>query len=460
MAHSGAKSTMSIASVGQRGLRAPRHLGLVYGHGQSLLQPWMIAPVRPGESFVGGSIQGETWLNSVINAVQAPMMYAEVGLFYIPLVALGPWFARLITATGDDVEDATSQTASLPGSVDFADSPNEPGLQIGQINWAGEPGDSASSDVAAMKVPLGSRGTYKVAEDFYGLNNYQGVATDARYDNPPQVDPYINGSGRKRIDLQGFADQIPSSSQSLGSLVQSLSLLTKVEVSYADYLAAHGVDPRRSESISMPIMLKHGMLQAQSDPSFVTGFDTTGMVNDAQDDVDTFLETVGGAQAGVVAQSGAGNGWVYGMRPMAAFRRTWKMHRRKAIRFTAPGILLGTVVYWVESAVQTDGGAYFDATRLVNGGLWGDRSLGGIEETDFMAVLDYFPRDGAQDDQSLYNFLNLYVNGDSFAYGANADDEEPFNFLDVSGRVMGVNNHIDVTSKLSAQLYILSDMIG
>lgn len=458
MTAGGAKPNMKLQSVGNRGLRSPRHIGMIAGHRAHFLHPWMAAPVRPGETFVGASIQGESWLNSVIQAPMAPMMYAEIGLFYIPLIALGDWYARLITATGDDIEDATSGTFSGPGSVSFADTANEPGLQIGPVDWAGEPGDTLASDTGAAKIPVSSHGTYKIAEDWYGVNNYVGVGDENRYSNPPLVDGYISSASRKRIDLQGFADADPSGSQSVATMLDTLSLLTKMEMSYAEYLAAHGVDPRKSDAMSMPLMLNHGALTS-TNPEFAHGVGIN--VNDAQDNGSGYDSSSGGGRVGSVPTSETNQGFLYGVKPMSSYMKRWDTYRRKPVRFNHPGILLGTCVFYVEVAHQTDGGAYLDATRLINGGLWGDRSLGGVEETDFMAVLDYFPRDGTQDDQSAWNFLNLYVNGDNFAYGQDPEtDDQPFDFRDPTGRSIGDTPHISCTTKLSAQLHILSDLIG
>lgn len=453
----GAKLSMKVASVGDRGLRSPRHLGGVFGHGDTSLHPWMCAPVRPGETFVGASLQGETWLNSVINAVQAPMMWAEVGLWYIPLTAYGDWMVRLLTATADDIEDSTGGTFSSQGSIGFADNADEQGLQTFHRPWAGETGLSpGGGDLGAAYVPLVSRGTYKVAEDWYGLNNYNAVGNVSRYDNPPNLDQYVTGAASKRIDLQGAADPDPSGALSLATLMDQLSLLTKTEVSYAEYLAAHGVNPRHSDGISMPLMTAHAALSAQDDPIFASG--VQGEVNNASDP-DSYERTVGAGQFASTVTTDLNSGFVYNHRPMSSYRNIWNTFRTKAVTFDAPGVILGTVVFYSEPLGQSDGGAYMDAVRLVQGGHWGDRSFGGIEETDFMMVNDYFNREGVQEDQSLWNMLNLYVNGDTFGYG-DIGAGNPFAFRDPSGRGILPGFHIEATSKFSAQLHILSDMIG
>lgn len=453
----GADVSMKASDLGDRGLRSPRHLGMIYGQPFGRLHPFMVAPVRPGETLVGASLQGDTWLNSVINAVQAPMMWAEVGLWYIPLPAMGDWMTRMITATGDDVEDATSGTFSTPGSIAFADNPNEPGLQRGNRPWAGETGHGAGTDLGAAYMPYASRGTYKVGEDWYGVNNYAGVHSDSRYNNAPDVDNGVSSASRKRADLQGFADPNPSTSSSFASMLEELSLLTKGEFTYAEYLAAHGVNPRHSGSISQPLMIQNGYLQAKN-PEFVAGFASSG-VNNANDQ-DAIEETVGGGQAGTTSTSLTNAGFVYGLRPMSSFCTVYNTFRQSSMFFDAPGIILGTVAPFIEKAGQTDGGSYFDAVRMINGGHWGDRSFGGVEETDFLHVADYYPRDGVQDDQSIWNFLNTYINGDNFSYSPIAAGN-PFAFRDPTGRGMVEDDDVTgVTSHLSAQLHILSDLVG
>lgn len=452
----GADLAMKLQDVGDRGLRSPRHLGGVFAHQDTFLHPWMCAPVRPGETFVGASLMGETWLNSVINAVQAPMMWAEVGMWYIPLTAYGDWMVRLLTATGDDIEDSTGGTFSSQGSIGFADNSDEQGLQTFHRPWAGESADLAGTNLGGAYVPLVSRGTYKVAEDWYGLNNYTAVGNVSRYDNPPRVDQYVNSASSKRVDLQGHTDPDPSGTLSLATLMDQLSLLTKTEVSYAEYLAAHGVNPRHSDGISMPLLTAHAALTPQSDPVFAHG--VLGEVENASDS-GAYEATMGGGQAGTTVTSDLNAGFIYGHRPMAAYKNVWSTFRTKAITFDAPGVILGTVVFYSEPLGQSDGGSYMDAVRMVQGGHWGDRSFGGIEETDFMMVNDYFNRSGGQEDQSLWNMLNLYVNGDTFSHGE-IGAGNPFAFRGPTGRgITGVLD-TDATSKFSAQLHILSDIIG
>lgn len=456
----GADLSIDLQSVGDRGVRAPRHLGAVFAHQQQQLRPWMIAPVRPGETLLGASIQGETWLNMVCNAPQAPMLWAEIGLWYIPLGVMGEWMKQLITNTGDDLEDNTGTTTlSHPMGLGLADNPNEPGLQNFNRPWAGELGDGA--DLGAVYLPLGSRGSYQVAGDWYGLNNTPHVNVDSRYDNSPEVDLYVMSASRVRADLQGFADPDPSTSTSLATLMDTLSILARTEITYAEYLAAHGVDPKRAGSISAPVMIEHGFIGSQEDPHFPVIASLSGGVTD-NNDKQLYEATVGSGIAGTTATNDADFGFVYGMRPMAAFYRKWNTFRTKAMPIPEPGIILGTVVGYQEPFGAGEGGAQLDATRLINGALWGDRSFGGIDETDFMTVLDTFDRGGAQVNQAIYNMLNLYVNGDVFGYGE-LTTGNPFAFRDISGR--GIDQGVasfdpDFTTKLSGQLYILSDLVG
>lgn len=453
----GADLSIAVSDLGNNGIRSPRHLGAVFSHGEQLLHPWMIAPVRPGERFLGASIQGTTWLNSVINAVQAPMMWAEIGLWYIPLGSMGEWMTQMITNTGDDLEDNTgSTTTSRPMGLGLADSANEPGLQHINRPWAGEVGNG--SDLGAVYLPVGSRGSYKVASDWYGLNNTPHANVDSRYDSPPQVDEYVMSAARARTDVQGFADPDPSSTVSMATLMQDMSLLTRTEITYAEYLAAHGVDPRRAASMSMPLMIEHGYIGAQPDPHFVHGFASSG-VNDANDS-NSYASTVGGGQAGTASTSLVNAGFVYGQRPMASHYKQWDTYRTKAMPIPEPGIILGTVAYWAEEfGVQNAGASSFDATRLINGSLWGDRSFGGIDEQDFIAVLNLYDRGGANVDQAIYNMLNLYINGDIFGYGELTSDN-PFAYRDPTGRGYVGAFDRDCTTKLSAQLHILTDMVG
>lgn len=456
----GADLQMSVASVGDRGLRSPRHVGQIYSQQQRFLHPWMVAPVRPGETFVGASLQGVTWLNSIVNAVQAPLMWGEIGLWYIPLPALGDWFQRLISSTGQDAETTTNAVLTTNIPIGFAGDPNEPGAQNFNRPWAGE--IAVTGNVGTGYIPYASRGTYKIGEDWYEISQPSDVSEDSRYDNPPFVGPYIRSMGRMKADLQGFADPDPSFNQSMAILLSQLHLLTSQERSYAEILAAHGVPPSRAGAMSVPLMLEHGAITPQSDPHFVyAGSNNTVLVSENNDDAvsPSYEQTMGGGRYGTTVQDDSDAGFIYSQRPMASFWKTWNSFRTKPMRIPDFGIIIGTAVQYQEFAGQGDEGHMFDAIGLVNGGMWGDRSAGGVEETDFMHVRSLADRGGGNPEQAILNALNLYLHGDVFNFGEIATGN-PFAFRDPTGRGFLGNNVTDYTTKLSCQLHILSDLVG
>lgn len=210
--------------------------------------------------------------------------------------------------------------------------------------------------------------------------------------------------------------------------------------------------------MTAPLLIEHGYVAPQPDPIFAYANARDAVVTETSEN--DYASTMGGARFGPNVQNDTDAGFVYDQRPLAAHYKHWKTFRTKPMPIPEPGVIIGTVVAWQEEfGADAAGAAQFDATRLVNGSLWGDRSFGGIDETDFIAVLDTFNRGAGQIDQSIYNMLNLYVNGDIFGFGTEVTGN-PFALRALTGRGLTGDYETDFTTKISTQLHILSDLVG
>ena len=112
----GADLSIDVAPRERMGVRRPRH---TY-HGQNVLsqnlKPWLAAPLRPGEILEGFSIEGDTILKSMVDVSAAPLAWAEIGLWVVPLSTLHPFFLDIILASGEDIAEQTADSALGTGA--------------------------------------------------------------------------------------------------------------------------------------------------------------------------------------------------------------------------------------------------------------------------------------------------------------------------------------------------------
>jgi hypothetical protein len=146
------------------------------------------------------------------------------------------------------------------------------------------------------------------------------------------------------------------------------------------------------------------------------------------------------------------------------------MRRATPVRITDPGLVLGTIVWWHEDGEQQDFGHMFDITRFTHPGHWGNRQGGGVDEEDFIATQSLYQAGGVSlqtgtgfSDEAhgqgtgayAMNALNLYLNGE-VAAPLNFDY---FRFRRPYGEILD-NGLEDLTTRLSLQLHVLSDIVG
>lgn len=462
----GAETQLNVANIPRRGMRRPRHTGQIFRQTSRQIRPFMAAPIRPGETLESISLHGETWMNSMVNLVQAPLTYTEVGVWYIPLHAYGPEFVDIFETDAEQIAERGAAGADLAGAAGDATFPAGVGqghLSVGgyqQANrpWAGEHGNE--SDLGSSYVPYSSHGAYIIGENYYGLDNGQDFRNSALLQNPPIAEPFIRGATLQSHAIgTGGIDPDPSAETSFTQMLESLFLLSQPSRTMSEVLAGFGVNPRRASGMPVPLLLEQKVLKGQTQAQPYTGTLAVG-VNDGTEDVGVG-STFGGTRFGTVVTSDADAGILHGLRPMGSMRSVFDVQRNRGITADNFGIILGTVCTWPIFSTRGSFGHMMDATRLLNLGNWGDPSFGGIEETDFMAIQDLYTRDGVtENSQQVFNLLNLYLHGDEFAEHAQ-DGQDAFTYRGPGGDTYDPSSpNGQYTSKMSVQLNIRTDLVG
>lgn len=485
MPKAGANTNISRAELPPRGLRQPLHVGYVATQDQRLLQPFMAAPVRPGESLVGLSLRGESIMRSIVAEAQAPLTYAELAYWYIPLSALDSFFVELYAGSAEDNLERGATSLSSPGtSVLAAANPvsgqghQTPGLQAALRPWAGEIGGaSADNRVAGSEyAPYVSWATYKVATDWYDLDISGLRWQDADlFDDPPALEQWVRSatnshftSGAARVDDLSTG----SLNDDLSSIVERMFLLAQPEMTYAEILGAAGVNVNRKlGGLSMPLMKRQHVLHMRESDVMFAQFPREG----------ARTSILSGGTAGdftnydIVPGDPGDSGFMYQRSAVGHLRCDWSDNLRRNMFIDEPGLILGTICWY---SLQMNAGQYsahFDITRMTGPGHWGRPGPGGIDEEDFIKRDLLYRLDGTtlqpgddtggagsnQTGDGVLNFMNLYLNGDITSVGdfVSTPGTDEFRFFDPTGDEHSSRNR-NVNHKFSTQLHVLSDMVG
>lgn len=438
---------------------------------QQNLTPFFAAPLRPGETLEGISVRGRSNIDQLTTLVDLPFMAAELGYWVVPLSTLGPQFIDLLLANAED-SVSTGNTAN-PGSAwgnaqgSLAEQGHmTPGYQFVSRPWAGEIGGNDGAGVpitGSQYVPYTSHATYAVARAWYELDlGTVDYSDQDLFDNPPILGQYIQGALRSGFDQGTFGLDPDLSAVSLSEMIERLYLMSQPEYTYAEMLAAHGVDPMKVGGLPQPVMIEQMVLSDQSNggflPSGVTDDVAVNQFSSSHNALGSLPFTSGGASASLIAPNSP-----YGM---AGCR--WNASRSRGLFITEPSILLGTLVWWTEELQATTYAEHLDMNRMTHPGHWGNVMNGGIEEGDFLAVQGLYGVDGetiidgsqtGQDAAAshVFNLMNLYLKGDTFK-NAKDGSADRFRREGFSG-VAGTGSH-DLTSNLSTQLRIRSDLVS
>lgn len=454
----GASSVTVARRPKKYGVRRPRHAGLLAETKAQFLNPWMAAPVRPGEVIVGASLQGEAHFRRAVQLASAPLTYVEVGMWLVPLSTLGEGFLDLIVASPEDTLDIvgeereTGTIASGATGGTLADV-----LQLANRPWAGEIGSATTPvDTDTLYMPYVSRATWDVGSAWYDLEMGDSIdstrLTAALYDEPPRVGNFIRSSTGSGVNAAQALDSENTGLNSISELIENLSLLTKTDRTYAEYLAGFGIPPHKIASMPRPIMTEQRLLRAHR-PAFPSGVSSENatVTNNPDATLDSKQINVSGTHDLVMDSSG-----------MGMLSTVINRHRRAPVMTYEPSILLGTCVWYALGSNESQYTHHFDMSLMTSGAHWGDVAFGGVDEVDFLKVGTLATRDGGagqsgEDGQGsilAMNMLNLYMFGDRFS-----NDADEFAYRTIGGPEHLATNQV-VNWKLSAQLHILSDLVG
>lgn len=474
----GANTDVDVAPRDTRGTRRPRHVGNLDRISKQQLYPFMAAPLRPGETLAHVGIQGESWFCGNVQFPNAPLTYGEVMLSIIPLSALDQVFVDMYSQSAEDVFEETgvhlAGSGQVVGELTVAEQGHlTPGIQQTPRRWAGEHGGSTAGEglTSTSYMPYVSFGTYKVAQDWYDMENTNDRANVNYYDNPPAISDFIRSATDNGFTAgQAGIDPDTTTTTDLSALLEHLFILSRSEMTYAEILAAHGINPMRVASLSRPVVHTQKLLRPQREPQIVGGPVEAGSAALNNDEDDGVFGGFAGHNLSVVVSSDTTTSATHQVRPFGALKADWSERQSPNVLIEEPSILLGTYVWWNIQANPDQYGHMLDMTRMVGPGQWGQRQNGGVDEEDFLAVQDLYTRDGAslqagsqgESGSNVFNLLNLFMHGDMYsADGTNglANTVQPFTYLTAGGQVYDGNN-LKTTSKFSVDLHVRTDLVA
>jgi len=443
-----------------RGLRNPRHDFLVSVNSQQL-SPLFACPVRPRETVVGFRLDLDISLSEAVKFAWAPNVDIELGIWKVPISSLGEYFADLFVA---DFEDSGGGNISTPGplgsgvqvassTVAFDGPLNPSALQNRTRLWAGELGgqsDAAVRDNTRVYSPYVSASTFHVARSYYEMELEQGLgerqSTDL-WQNPPIISSRVKGMTQGAIGANLHDDQIPTGG--VAEWAERLSLLSRRNRTYAEYLQGFGVPLSRVRSMPEPLMIKRMQLQKdyrttspvaaimQGSAAIPPPATSPGNISYTGYNVRRMDELGGTPPVSYVSFQDSGAGMMH---------LSVDLTRKRRLIIDEPSIILGTILVYDMSPNQRLFDQVMDITRLISGSLWGDNNSDEIDfitsqqlpggmntNRSFGAGIANFPATNGgysalnADGQAgpfVMNALNLMLNGDRFS-----NDPWAFRFL-------------------------------
>lgn len=465
---------------GDRGLRIPQWQAGVRTT-EDRLQPWMMMPVLPNERLVGGRFNGQVRLERMIQPLNAPESWAEVAVWYVPMSALPDWMTRwAIVADGEDIQEIGQQEGLVGDDLSAEESITDEGLQRRNRIWAGEIG-STTGDNTGFKsrfMPYTSNAVYAIAQNWYemeidDLPTDQQTEQDISYGSDrPQVSQLIRGALPSGVTAEDIAiDSVTSTDLSFDTSIADwahrLSLMTRRDETYAEYLASHGVNPRFLDGIPQPLswsMVKNRpMMVGNAVPAGVginASFDDVQGTSDVSSGVINSLDELSpGTSFFQYADDG-------GLAPYGADFTI----SLPDMELKEPGFLVGTVV-WHQS--QLNRGKYAEHMTANHMIKFPKGGVGGYDEIDFLtarSVLGYDATNladldingGVENDEEgrssnrAINLLNLFINGDTFS---NRVQFNTFDFRTLGGTPLPSSLR-EMNVQVSGEMAIASHLVN
>lgn len=443
-----------------RGVRSPRH-DFLHGIPSQRLYPLFAMPVRPRETIVGWRTHMSVALTEAVKLALAPNIECEFGVWKVPISTLGEYFADMFVA---DFEDSGAGNLGTPGPLGSGvgvapgtPAVDGPGAQSALHNrtrpWAGEMAgqiDAAVRDTARSYSPFVSASTFHVARNYYEMELEVGLGERVSADlwqSPPIISSRVRGMTQSAIGANLQDDAIPTGG--VAEWAERLSLLSRRNRTYAEYLQGFGVPLSRVRSMPEPLMIHRFTLGRDWGTTAPTasvdqGSATYPYPTTVQGRVEYTgygvrrLDEIGGTAPnmyGVTYDSGAG-----------MMHSTVDLTRKRRLIVDEPSIILGTLLVYDMSPTQANFDHLADITRLISGSLWGDSNS---DEIDFITsqllagaiamnrnvgigepqnpTINAGFGERNQDGQAgpyVMNALNLFLNGDRWS-----NDNWAFRFL-------------------------------
>jgi len=433
-------------SANDRGLRNPRHT-FATAIGNRALMPFMIAPLRPGETLVGLRLQTHAFFNQMVKYYHSAPCEVEFAIWKVSVRQIGEFFVDMFA---NDIEDQRT-TAQLDPStgVRIAPTPiNVQGdhsrtpLQVRDRGWAGEFGQP-DTDVTIVPqsayAPYVSHGIWHIARMCYDLQTLTTnelldgnppypsnsiVGSVDAHQTPPRLGRLVKSATSSAMGWQTGSDAVPTST-SLSDWAERLSVLDNPNRTYFEYLRAFGIDPKRIEGMPEPVLMQrrhlrpHGGSVAPFIPVNTTVTKLDSFMGIRAKSIPNVLN--GGTVTGMLGDFGG----LYNVG--AVLDET----RGKRLFVEEPSFLIGTVAWWPYDFDHRAVANVFDAVYMINSGTWGDPTGGAVDERDFLINrLIEQPLTGAngtplgslvstqnemgQTGPFAINMLNLFLNGDTY----------------------------------------------
>lgn len=435
-----------MGSRSDRGLRNPRHTFGIQTPNRKLM-PFMMAPLRPGETLVGLRLEARAFMNQMVKYFHSVPAEVEFAIWKVSVRQIGEFFVDMFTSDLDDTRsslsvDPSTGQAIAPLPINTQGHQSRVPLQVRDRLWAGESGQ-ADGELAiapqAAYAPYVSHAIWHIARMCYDLslntNNEMldgsstlygtsAVETSSNlYQTPPPLGRLVRSATNSAMGWQAGPDATPTAT-SLSEWASRLSLVDNPNRTYQEYLKAFGVDPSRIEGMPEPVLMQRRTLKPYggsnvaftSAPTAITPLDNSKGLRSRN------IPTAGGGANSAI------QGDFGGLYNIGAFL---DQTRGKRLFVDEPSFLVGTIAWWPYDLDQRGFGNVFDAVYMINSGTWGDPTGGAVDERDFLInrALD-FATTGAsgepigsavsgqnevgQSGPFVLNMLNLFLNGDNY----------------------------------------------
>jgi len=441
-------TTLSRANEGvarvdlrERGLRMPTHTWLCEADPREL-RPLFAAPLRPNETLVGLRLRADVMTQQMMKVAWFNPVEVELAVWKVPISVLGEEFMKLMVA---DAEDSVGSFSTVAGSgvpvgnpstaVQGATTPQAHQARVRP--WAGEIGQAGAlpTDNESLYTPYVSESMYRVATSYYEVEQsgdptqagLQGGTTTTLsgsvdlYEHPPVIGPHIRGATLSGIAIGGTpgsqdTEEFSPFFDSISQWAERLSLMSKPNQTYAEWLGSFGVNASRIATLPEPVMIQRKLFQRIGTPQ---GW----MENVGTTTASDFIDSHGQALFTAIDTATTDFRVWRDTAGSALMGASFDVTRGRRLMIDEPSILLGTWVYWLWHNSEGEYTHMFDLTRMTHGSHWGNPT-GGIDESDFLTVQRLFTQDGATLQTSeetgavgplAMNMLNLYLHGDSFS---------------------------------------------